>query len=101
MTGPEIIVAEVLSYELWVYGAFILLPILYGVLFCHIRCRIKPKVRVQLIEKRSKCQSSVQVYKYLAGFYLGIFNRGEEYLHACGWENFCLGYSLFGCPLDV
>ena len=39
-TGPNLIttVIEVVSYEIWVYLAYIFLPIVYLTVFCKIRC---------------------------------------------------------------
>ena len=38
------IAAEVFTYEIWVYIAYIVLPISYIAVSCHIRCRKKVMV---------------------------------------------------------
>jgi len=41
--NPENIMAEVLGYDIWMYIAFIVLPLLYLTMHCYLRCKVMYK----------------------------------------------------------
>jgi len=41
--NPENIMAELLGYDIWMYIAFIVLPLLYLTMHCYLRCKVMYK----------------------------------------------------------